>query len=176
MQSVDLQQHEMSVAFMRGSSHGWIYMETTMMPAFQHLLLQILGVIGSRRGLIKFPIDTLDHIGTIMLPKLIEDYFEVGHWVCVLQGPYKSDISLVDSVQTWGISLLLVPRMLPAWVDRNLTANRKQKQHQHTPRPPPALFNAFQFISELNSLSADCYGRTSIITQSLHISYLFPPP
>ena len=118
-----------------------------MTPAFQHLLLQIPGVIRSRHGLIKFPIDAPDCIGTITLPKLIEDHFEVGHWARILQGPYKGDIGLVDSVQTWGVSLLLVPRMPPAWIDHDLTANRKKKQHQHTPHPPPALFNAFQFIA-----------------------------
>ena len=114
MQSVNLQQHEMSVAFMHGSSCRWVYVETTMTPAFQHLLLQISGVIRSRRGLIKFSIDAPDHIGAITLPKLIEDHFEVGRWACVLQGPYKGDIGLVDSIQTWGISLLPVPCMAPA--------------------------------------------------------------
>ena len=83
------------------------------------------GVIRSCCGLIKFPIDTPDCIGAIMLPKLIEDHFEVRCWARILQGPYKGDIGLVDSIQTWGVSLLLVPCMPPAWVDRDLTANRK---------------------------------------------------
>ena len=28
-----------------------------------------------------------------------------------------------------------------------MTTNRKQKRHQHTPCPPPALFDAFQFVT-----------------------------
>jgi hypothetical protein len=82
-----------------------------------------------------------------MLPKLVEDCFEVGHWARVLRGPYKDDIGLVDSVQTWGVSLLLVPRLPPAWDDRNSTTHKKRKRPQHTPRPPPALFNAFEFVA-----------------------------
>ena len=114
MRLVNLQQHVMSAAFTHGSSHGWVYVETTMTPTFQHLLLLILWVIRSHRGLIKFPIDLLDHVSAIMLPKLIEDHFEVECWVQVLQDPYKGNIGLVNSVQTWGVSLLLIPR----WYDR----------------------------------------------------------
>jgi len=84
MRSVDLQRHEMHVAFMCGSTLGWVYMETTMIPTFQHLLSLILGVISPNHGLIKFFIDVLDHIGIITLPKLIKEHFEVGHWVRIL--------------------------------------------------------------------------------------------
>jgi len=36
----------------------------------------------------------------------------------------------------------------PAWDDRDLTTtNRNQKRHQQTSRPPPALFDAFQFVT-----------------------------
>ena len=86
-----------------------------MTPTFQHLLLLIPGVIRSCHGLIKFPIDLPDRVGAITLSKLVEDHFEIGCWTWVLQGPYKGDISLVDSIQTWGISLLLIPRLPPAW-------------------------------------------------------------
>jgi len=84
MRSVDLQQHEMHAAFMCGSTRGWVYMETTMTQNFQHLLSLILGVISPNHGLIKIFIDVSDRIGIITLPKLIEECFEVGHWVRIL--------------------------------------------------------------------------------------------
>ena len=64
-------------------------------------LLLILEVIRFCCVLIKFPIDLPDCVGAIMLPKLIKDHFEIGHWVQVLQGPYKGNIGLVNSIQTW---------------------------------------------------------------------------
>jgi len=119
-----------------------------MTPTFQHLLSLIPGVISPNHGPIKFFIDVPDHIGIITLPKLVEMCFEVGNWARVLRGLYKDDISLVASIETWGVSLLLVPHLLPAWNNRNLTTtNRKQKRCQQTSRPPPALFNAFQFVT-----------------------------
>ena len=96
------------------STCGWIYVETTITLTFQHLLSLILGVISSNCGLIKFFIDILDRIGIIVLPKLVKEHFEVGHWAHVLQGPYKDDISLVNSIQAWGVSLLQIPHLLPA--------------------------------------------------------------
>jgi len=97
-----------------------------MTPTFQRLLSLILGVISPNHGPIQFFIDIPDRVGVITLPKLVEAHFEVGHWACVLQGLYKDDIGLVASVETWGVSLLLVPRLLPAWDDRDLTTtNRK---------------------------------------------------
>jgi len=119
-----------------------------MTPTFQHLLSLIPGVISPNYGPIKFFIDILDRIGVITLPKLIEAHLEVGHWARILRGLYKDDIGLVASIETWGVSLLLVPHLLPAWDDHDLTTtNRKQKRHQQTSCPPPALFNAFQFVT-----------------------------
>jgi len=148
MRTVDLQRHEMRVAFTRASTRGWVYVETTITPTFQRLLSLIPGVISPNYGPIKFFIDIPDRVGIITLPKLVEAHFEVGHWARVLQGLYKDDIGLVASVETWGVSLLLVPRLLPAWDDCDLTTtNRKQKRHQQTSCPPPALFDAFQFVT-----------------------------
>jgi len=148
MRTVDLQQHEMHVAFTCTSTRGWVYVETTMMPTFQRLLSLIPGVISPNHGPIKFFIDVSDHVGVITLPKLVEARFEIEHWVHVLRGLYKDDIGLVASVETWGVSLLLVPRLPPAWDDHDLTTtNRKRKRRQQTSRPPPALFNAFQFVT-----------------------------
>jgi len=119
-----------------------------MTLTFQHLLSLIPGVISPNHGPIKFFIDVLDRIGVITLPKLIETRFEVGHWARVLRGLYKDDIGLVASIEIWGVSLLLVPCLPPAWDDHNLTTtNRKRKRHQQTSHPPPALFNAFQFVT-----------------------------
>ena len=79
MQSVNLQRHEMRAAFMHGSTHGWVYVETTMTLTFQYLLSLIPGVISPNHGLIKFFIDIPDCVGVITLPKLVEEHFEVGH-------------------------------------------------------------------------------------------------
>jgi len=110
MRTVDLQRHEMGVAFTCASTRGWVYVETTMTLTFQHLLSLILGVISPNHGPIKFFIDVPDCVGIITLPKLVEARFEVGHWARILRGLYKDDISLVASIETWGVSLLLVPR------------------------------------------------------------------
>ena len=148
MRTVNLQRHEMHAAFTRASTRGWVYVETTMTPTFQRLLSLIPGVISPNHGPIKFFIDVLDRVGVITLPKLVKAHFEVGHWARVLRGLYKDDIGLVASIETWGVSLLLVPHLPPAWDDRDLTtANRKRKRRQQTFRPPPALFNAFQFVT-----------------------------
>jgi len=126
MRTVNLQRHEMHVAFTRTSTCGWVYVETTMTLTFQRLLSLIPGVISPNYGLIKFFIDVPDRVGIITLSKLVEAHFEVGHWVHVLRGLYKDDIGLVASIETWGVSLLLVPRLPPAWDDRDLTTtNRK---------------------------------------------------
>jgi len=116
----------MCAAFTRASTCGWVYVETTMTPTFQHLLSVIPGVISPNHGPIKFFIDVPDCIGIITLPKLVEAHFEVGHWVRILRGLYKDNIGLVASIETWGVSLLLVPRLPPAWDNRDLTTtNRK---------------------------------------------------
>jgi len=97
-----------------------------MTPTFQHLLSLIPGVISPNHGPIKFFIDVPDRVGVITLPKLVKARFEVGHWARILRGLYKDDIGLVTSIETWGVSLLLVPHLPPAWDDRNLTTiNRK---------------------------------------------------
>jgi len=97
-----------------------------MTPTFQRLLSLIPGVISPNHGLIKPFIDIPDRVGVITLPKLVETCFEVGHWARVLRGLYKDDISLVASIETWGVSLLLVPRLPPAWDNHDLTTtNRK---------------------------------------------------
>ena len=137
----------MHAAFTCGSTCDWVYMGTTMMLTFQCLLSLILGVISPNHGLIKFFIDVPDHVGVIILPKLIKEHFEVGHWARILQGPYKDNISLVASVQTWSVILLLIPRLPPAWDDHDLTTTRKRKRHQQTPHLLPALFNIFQFVT-----------------------------
>ena len=111
----------MRVAFMRTSTHGWVYVETTMTPTFQHLLSLIPEVISPNHGPIKFFIDVPDCVGIITLPKLVEARFEVGHWACILRGLYKDDISLVASIETWGVSLFLVSRLPPAWDNCDLT-------------------------------------------------------
>jgi hypothetical protein len=148
MRSVDLQRHEMRAAFTRASTRGWVYVETTMTPTFQRLLSLIPGVISPNHGLIKFLIDVPDRVGVITLPKLVETRFEVGHWARVLRGLYKDDIGLVASVETYGVNLLLVPRLPPAWDNRDLTTtNRKRKRRQQTPRAPPALFDAFHYVT-----------------------------
>jgi len=74
----------MCAAFMRASTRGWVYVETTMTPTFQHLLSLIPGVISPNHGPIQFFIDIPDCIGIITLPKLVEARFEVGHWAHVL--------------------------------------------------------------------------------------------
>jgi len=123
------------VAFTCGCTHSWVYVETTITLTFQHLLSLIPGVISPNHGLIKFFIEVLDRLGVITLSKLVKEHFEVGHWMCILRGPYKNDIGLVASIQTWGVILLLIPHLPPAWDNRDLTTTRKQKRCQQTPHP-----------------------------------------
>ena len=143
MRSVDLQRHEMHVAFMCGSTCGWVYVETTMTPTFQCLLSLIPGVISPNHGLIKFFIDILDHVGVITssLKSILK--LDIGRAFFEAHTRMISALWLADM----GCHPPSDPRLLPAWDNHDLTSTRKQKRHQQTPHPLPALFNVFQFVA-----------------------------
>ena len=58
---------------------------------------------------------------------------EVGKWVRVQMGSYKGDVGYVESTDSSGVRLLLVPRILPP--------QPTQKRKRSPPRPTPKLFD-----------------------------------
>jgi transcription antitermination factor NusG len=128
--------HELQSTFMRDSIRGWVYLETTMNQNLRHLLKRTPGVIVRRPGLISQRIEFKDWLSLLKMhdSKVMP---QIGKWVEVQKGIYKGDVGYVDSVETWGVQLLLIPRLPPPTPSYISSSKRKHTQ----PRPLPALFD-----------------------------------
>ena len=83
---------------------------------------------------------------------------EVGKWVRVQTGSYKGDVGYVESTDSPGVRLLLVPRILPP--------QPTQKRKHSPPRPTPKLFDPIAikrvYRSESTAASPPVTRRISI--------------
>lgn len=100
-----------------------------------NLLTRTLGIIQTAQGPQCCLIDASDYGNLLRMADPNRD-FEVGDWVRVKSGLYNGDIGLLTAKETWGLSLLLVPRL-------STTVNRKRKKGN--PRPEPDLFQYVKF-------------------------------
>ena len=81
----------------------------------------------------------------LTLPKRPVDSLKVGDWARIVKGLYKRDIGLVVEAGEW-VRLLVVPRLQPLWVSRDLTQG-KRKCSGPTPGPIPILFDQVEFAA-----------------------------
>lgn len=94
------------------------------------------GIVSRRTGIIREQIDFQDWTKMLTMND-IETDVDVGRWVRVRKGTYKGDIGYVIASESWGVRLLLVPRLSPP----NL-ASSSLKRKRSAIAPEPALFNA----------------------------------
>jgi transcription antitermination factor NusG len=127
--------HELRSAFTRGSIRGWVYLETTMNEHINRLLKLTPGIVSRRTGIIREQIDFEDWTKMLTMHD-IEANVDVGRWVRVRKGTYKGDVGYVLASESWGVRLLLVPRLSPP----NL-ASSSLKRKRSTVAPEPALFD-----------------------------------
>jgi transcription antitermination factor NusG len=129
--------HELQCAFMRDSIRGWVYLETRMNRKLCQLLKCTPGIIVRDSGLISQRIEFKDWLPLLKMHDDARNMPQVGKWAEVKKGLYKGDVGCVDSVETWGVQLLLIPRLPPPEPSYALPAKRKHTR----PRPMPQLFD-----------------------------------
>lgn len=111
----------------------------------EHLnrLLKITpGIVCRRTGIIREQIDFQDWTKMLTMNDIEADV-DVGRWVRVRKGTYKGDVGYVVAVESWGVRLLLVPRLSPP----NLSSS-SLKRKRSAIAPEPTLFdpNAIQRV------------------------------
>ena len=110
----------------------------------RRLLILAPGVIRGRFGLITQHIPVTEGIKLLKM-RPSTDPPPVGEWVQVLKGTYKGDVGHVLSTTSWGLQLLLIPRL-------SLDVSRSKRKRSQ-PRPPLALFGvevAFHILPEVD--------------------------
>jgi hypothetical protein len=105
------EEHHLRSAFTRGSIRGWIYLEANFNNSLLQLLRLTPGVISSRHGVLRHPIDSSDWVKMLTMhdPRGL---VQVGNWVQVGKGKYKGDVGFVVRVESF-VKILLVPRLNP---------------------------------------------------------------
>lgn len=112
----------------------------------QLLLTLTPGVIfRSPRLPVKFPIPRDDRPATLTMPTDPVDTLQVGDWARITKGPYRGDLGLVAEVGEW-IKLLVVPRLRPSFISRDLS--KKRKRSEPIPPPRPMLFDPISFAAD----------------------------
>jgi len=93
-------QHQLWSAFMCGSIHGWIYLETLINEDLNRLLKCMPGIVQQQNGVIWEQVDFGDW--TKMLTMVdSQTSIGVGKWAQVCRGLYKGDIGYVSAVENW---------------------------------------------------------------------------
>jgi hypothetical protein len=70
------------------------------------------GIVCRRTGIFREQIDFKDWTKLLTM-KDVETNVDVGKWVRVRRGTYKGDVGYVLASKSWGVRLLLVPRLPP---------------------------------------------------------------
>jgi hypothetical protein len=122
------------------SIRGWVYLEATLNDPLQFLLKRTPGVILRQSHIVNERITLNDYIPLLKPTNLHWQMPEVGKWVQVRRGIYKGDVGYVDSVDTWGVQLLLIPR-LPPPPDCPISLHPKRKRLTTQTRAAPVLFD-----------------------------------
>lgn len=135
LQRVD-ERYRVRSAFMRGSIRGWVYLEAHMDANVIQLLGHTPGIILSRQGVVRHLIDFMDWTKLLKMTTLSVTV-KPKQWVQVCRGMYRGDIGFVISVDTWGVEVLLIPRLQSD--DAGLAPPSKRKRTKI--RPQPALLD-----------------------------------
>ena len=135
--------HRLRSAFTRGSLRGWVYLEAVMDAALVRLLERTPGIIRTRAGLIRQAIDPIECRGLLTM-KNSNTNLKEGKWARVRRGLYKGDVGLVVAVKTWGVELLLLPRLCPP-----IAVSTLKRKRSSIP-PTPVLFDPVEFSRTYN--------------------------
>lgn len=111
------------------------------------------GIIRTRRGITHQIIEPSDWTKMLTMHNP-ETTVKVGNWVQVRKGLYKGDVGLADRVESWGIEVLLVPRLKPPTTDPSL------KRKRSAPRAVLALFDPIIFKA-VHEIDPKCLGDES---------------
>ncbi len=76
-----------------------------------HLLKRIPSILRTKQGILRSMVNQEEQVGLLRMVNVDTNTAEAGNWVQVKRGLYKGDIGLVAATHTWGIDLLLVPRL-----------------------------------------------------------------
>lgn len=102
--------HEIRAAFAPPGLRSWVYLEATMNKQLRNLLNLTPGVVCTR-----LDCQRITHKDGMMLLRMRQfsppEY--VRNWVQVRKGLYKGDVGYIQSTESWGIRLFLVPRLPP---------------------------------------------------------------
>jgi len=131
LQRVD-ERYRIRSAFMRGSIRGWVYLEAHMDNNIIQLLQHTPGIILTQQGVVRDGVDFLDWTKLLMLTtptKIIKP----KQWVQVRKGIYKGDIGFVIRIDSWGVEVLLIPRLQSSSV--KLATSLKRKRTKVPPQP-----------------------------------------
>lgn len=119
---------------MRESIRGSVYLECQMNPGLRQLLERIPGILRTRAGVLSKCIPHLDGVRLLRM-KEAQSSIGAGDWVRIKRGIYKGDTGLVYRAETWGVDVLLAPRI------SYHTHDKKQKRKATPSKPPPMLFD-----------------------------------
>jgi hypothetical protein len=117
-----------------------------MNPVVERLLKLTPGVICSKNGVVREMVDFPDWTRLLTMRSPIDHEFSIGDWVRIRRGRYANDVGLVTTIESWGVQLLLVPR-LPSSPGTSTFSKRKRT----TLRPEPALFDPIAFKRGYNT-------------------------
>jgi transcription elongation factor len=92
------------------------------------------GIVRRRTGIIREQIDFVDWTKMLTMHDHDADV-HAGGWARVCKGTYKGDVGYVAISETWGVRLLLVPRLPPP-----RPAGSSLKRKRSAAVPEPALF------------------------------------
>ena len=137
LQRVD-EKYRIRSAFARGSIRGWVYLEAHMDTNVVQLLGHTPGIILNRQGVVQQGVDISDWTKLLKMTTPSE-IVEPKQWVRVCKGMYKGDIGFLISTESWGVEVLLIPRLQ----SDNVALAPSSKRKRTKIRPQPALLDKF---------------------------------
>jgi transcription antitermination factor NusG len=125
-------------AFTRGSIRGWVYLEAHMDTDIIQLLRHTPGIILNQQGVVRQGVDISDWTKLLMVTTPSE-IFKPKQWVRVCKGMYRGDIGFIIRTESWGVEVLLIPRLQSSSVKLAPPSKRKRTKIP----PQPALLDRF---------------------------------
>jgi hypothetical protein len=137
-------EHLIRSAFTRGSVRGSIYVEAVLNAGMISLLNLTPGIIRGRTGFVRQLIDPSDWVKLLtMQDSESMTVLKAGQWVRVHNGVYKGDPGFVTHVETWGVQVLVSPRLKTPTPQAAASLKRKRSAI----KPEPRLFDPATFSS-----------------------------
>lgn len=121
-----------------------MYVEGQMDKETRSLLENTHGILRGMSGLECNLVEHEEYLNILTTKNIYAD-FHIGKWVEVLNGLYKGDVGIIDSIHAWGATVLLLPRLSP-----DMENERKRKRKASFIRPQSALFDPIAYQSAKN--------------------------